>query len=226
MVGEISGAAYFVGSLIPPEAVLRRRFGTSLYRIREAMNVLRKMGMVDSRPGIGTVVLSKTPMPLFVQSQQTLDGLVEAAQTTRLKVRSAGACTINKKLADELRLQLGSNWWLIDAVRFMRSSSEPIGALRVYVLPEFAGVSAQMDQWTGPVFQLIERLYGVRPASVEQDIDCCSLDAKTAAIFKVAVSTAALKVTRHWYDATGRLIECSVGVYPQGRSRYRSRLLL
>jgi DNA-binding GntR family transcriptional regulator len=78
----------------------------------------------------------------------------------------------------------------------------------------------------GPIFKLIERLYGVRATSVEQEIDACRLEDTLAARLQASAGSAALKVTRHWYDEAGKLIQCSVGLYPEGRSRYRSRLAL
>lgn len=219
-------ASYPVGGLLPSEAQLQERFGTTRYRLREAMSALRKMGVVESRAGIGTTVLSRTPSPSFVQSQQTLEGIVEAARTTQLRLVRAQTLPADASTARMLRVDAGTRWMRIDMLRYMRGQAEPIGSTCLYVRPEFDQVPARIDQWVGPVFKLIERLYEVRVASVEQEIDACTLDEGLAAQLQAPSGSAALKVTRHWYDAGGKLIQCSVGLYPEGRSRYRSRLVL
>ena len=111
-------------------------------------------------------------------------------------------------------------------LRHMDGEVAPVGTTTLYIRPEFDQVPARVDQWVGPIFKLIERLYGVRVASVEQEIDAARLDDELAAQLQAPLGSAALKVSRHWYDDAGKLIQCSVGLYPQGRSRYRSRLAL
>ncbi len=137
------------------------------------MRALRKMGIIESRAGIGTIVLSRTPAPFFVQSQQTIEGIVEAARTTQLRLVRAQTQPRTRDTAEMLRVPAGTPWLRIDMLRHMRGEVAPSARHTLYVRPEFDQVPARVDQWVGPIFKLIERLYGVHVASVEQEIDAC-----------------------------------------------------
>lgn len=226
IVREIDEGRYPVGSLLPSEAQLQAQFGATRYRLREAMSALRKLGVIDSRAGIGTHVLARNPTPFFVHSQQTLESIMEAARTTQLKLERAGLVEADEQLAGLLQAAPGSQWLFLDTLRYLRGEARPTGALWLYMRPEFAGVAERLEGWNGPVFKLIERLYGVGVAVVEQEIDAAPLESRLAERLDAEPGSPCLQVTRHWFDAAGKLVQCSVGLYPQGRSRYRSRLPL
>ena len=86
----IDEGRYPVGSLLPSEAQLQEEYEVTRYRMREAMASLRKLGVIDSRAGVGTQVLARNPAPFFVHSQQTLETIVEAARTTQLRLQRSG----------------------------------------------------------------------------------------------------------------------------------------
>ncbi len=226
IVREIDEGRYPVGSLLPSEAQLQAQFGATRYRLREAMSALRKLGVIDSRAGIGTHVLARNPTPFFVHSQQTLESIMEAARTTQLKLERAGLVAADEQLAGLLQTEPGSQWLFLDTLRYLRGEARPTGALWLYMRPEFAGVAERLEAWNGPVFKLIERLYGVGVAVVEQEIDAAPLESRLAERLDAVPGSPCLQVTRHWFDGAGKLVQCSVGLYPQGRSRYRSRLPL
>lgn len=226
IVRDIEDGRYAVGDLLPSEVQLQARFGTTRYRMREAMGALRKLGVIDSRAGVGTLVLARHPVPFFVQSQQTLESIVASANATQLRVRRAGLLAADERLAGLLRVAQGSQWFFIDTLRYLRGKPRPTGALWLYLRPDFAGVAEHVETWRGPVFKLIERMYGVQAVVVEQEIDAAPLSEALAAPLEAKVNSPCLQITRHWLDAQDKLLECSVGLYPQGRSRYRSRLPL
>lgn len=226
IVRRIDEGHYPVGSLLPSEADLQAQFGATRYRLREAMGALRKLGVIDSRAGIGTTVLARNPTPFFVHSQQTLDSIMEAARTTKLKLERSGHLRADAQLAGLLRVAPDSDWFFMDTLRYLRNESRPIGALWLYTRPEFAAVAESLEDWNGPVFKLLEQRFGVRVAVVDQEIDAAPLEAQLADRLGAEAGSPCLQVTRHWLDAAGKLVQCSVGIYPQGRSRYRSRLPL
>lgn len=226
IVRAIDEGRYPVGTLLPSEAQLQEEHDVTRYRMREAMASLRKLGVIDSRAGVGTTVLARNPAPFFVHSQQTLETIVEAARTTQLRLQRSGLVKTDERLAGLLRVEAGSTWFFMDTVRYLRGEHTPTGALWLYTRPEYAGIASRVEAWSGPVFKLIEQAYGVQVATVEQEIDADRLEAGLAARLQAEPGSPCLRVTRHWLDAAGKLVQCSVGIYPQGRSRYRSRLPL
>lgn len=60
IAGDIAQGAYPVGAKLPPGRVLAEQYGVSAAVIREATERLRAQGLIQSRQGSGSVVLSRT----------------------------------------------------------------------------------------------------------------------------------------------------------------------
>lgn len=59
---EIGEGRWAVGDRLPSERALTRQFEVSRVAVREALTVLKSLGMVASRPGSGVYVTRNTPM--------------------------------------------------------------------------------------------------------------------------------------------------------------------
>ncbi|HEX2350664.1 MAG TPA: FadR/GntR family transcriptional regulator [Ktedonobacterales bacterium] len=59
--GRIVRGELRAGDRLPPERELALRFGASRTAVREALKTLAQMGLVDMRPGRGTIVTDNTP---------------------------------------------------------------------------------------------------------------------------------------------------------------------
>ncbi|WEV25650.1 GntR family transcriptional regulator [Streptomyces sp. 71268] len=62
---RIAEGVYPPGTKLPSEAQLRHEFGITRYTARAAMSALQERGLVESRQGVGTVVLVPPPAPFF-----------------------------------------------------------------------------------------------------------------------------------------------------------------
>jgi GntR family transcriptional regulator, transcriptional repressor for pyruvate dehydrogenase complex len=76
-----------VGEKLPPETDLARAFGVSRPVVREAMGVLRAVGILRSRPGYGSVVASRRGDALLLLGRHTYEELYEV----RCKLEIPGA---------------------------------------------------------------------------------------------------------------------------------------
>jgi DNA-binding GntR family transcriptional regulator len=60
---RIRAGTHPAGSLLPATAALCRRFGVSASTVHKAIGALRAEGTVDSRQGMGVVVVARPPEP-------------------------------------------------------------------------------------------------------------------------------------------------------------------
>ena len=74
-----------VGDKLPNQNALAREFGVSLTSLREAMNILSMLGVIDQRPGYGTEIIQPIPetmpegvRPVFLADRKAILGLLEA----------------------------------------------------------------------------------------------------------------------------------------------------
>jgi GntR family transcriptional repressor for pyruvate dehydrogenase complex len=108
LLGQIVSGALAHGSRLPPERTLAAQYGVSGATVREALQGLNVMGLVDVRHGSGTYVsaladtLVAKSLGTLIQLQgvsvQNLMGLLGAlcGQAARLAVKSATARDINE----------------------------------------------------------------------------------------------------------------------------------
>jgi DNA-binding FadR family transcriptional regulator len=63
----IASGEWPVGSRVPGEVMLSRQLGVSRPTAREAMRALITTGQLETRHGLGTIVVSETPLPALEQ---------------------------------------------------------------------------------------------------------------------------------------------------------------
>ena len=72
---------------------------------------------------------------------------------------------------------------------------------------------------------MLEEVYGIRIARVEQSIQAVRLGKREAKLLRAAEGGAALRAIRRYYDDRGRLIELSNAVHPGDRFTYVTSLI-
>jgi DNA-binding GntR family transcriptional regulator len=73
---EIQTGVYRLGTRLPTEHELCERFGVSRFTVRQALSRLREAGILDARPGIGTIVVSSADRVTFVHTLSSMEELL------------------------------------------------------------------------------------------------------------------------------------------------------
>src|SRR5579872_7081450 len=98
----IAAGDYPVGSLLPTEAELCRRFSVSRITARAAMRELQSRGLVSRRAGIGTRVESTHARERFVHVSDSIESILQAVGETRFKVLREQRITAGAELAHDV----------------------------------------------------------------------------------------------------------------------------
>lgn len=83
--GEISRGEWPPGTFLPSEAKLCGRFGVSRITVRSAIQMLESKGLVRTRKGKGTQVVSRGPLRLLPQEEEIRDG-AQVVQVLELRL--------------------------------------------------------------------------------------------------------------------------------------------
>ena len=224
LLADISGGRYPVGSRIPTEAELEERFGVSRHTVRAAIRHLRDLGLVTARAGIGTTVRAKSVPQKAVLSMNSVAELLQFTKNTRLQFVAETTLAADAKLAAMLGCRPGQAWVRFQMVRTLLHMREPIGAVYVWVRPEFGAIAEDVRSSPSTVISLLERRFGVTLSELQQDISPAALPAELARLLKVRAHTPALRILRHYYDRDGHILQASLGYYPEGRFSYNTRM--
>lgn len=217
---EIVSGVYAVGSQLPTEEELCARFGVSRYTVREALRRLREDGLVMSRQGSGTTVVPADPNGADIHQVTSINDLVTFAAGLRFDVKSTETISASAKIAGLIGGAVGDRWLVVRGHRQTDQSALPTCWAEVFINGEFAAVGRLLQRNRGPIFQLIEDLFGQRIAEVQQDISADLVPAAIAEGLRVEPKSIALKVQRTYRLASGKIALVAINTHPAERFRH------
>jgi DNA-binding GntR family transcriptional regulator len=215
---EIVDGVYPVGSQLPTEHELCERFAVSRYTIREALRRLREDNLVASRPRAGTLVVPRSTTNSYAQDVMSINDLLAFAAGAQFTIESNAMVTIDDALAARTGLTVGAQWLAVRGYR--ETEGRPICRTEYYVNRSFAAVGRLLGRHSGPIFPLIEDLFGVSVVEVHQEISAVLLNAELAAALRVAAGTPALEMQRTYKTSDGEIAQVTVNTHPSSRFRH------
>ncbi|MCG8537897.1 MAG: GntR family transcriptional regulator [Pseudomonadales bacterium] len=221
---EIVNGVYPVGSLIPTEDELCKRFSVSRYTVREALRVLREEGLVSSRRGAGTIVVPPRSKDTDIHQVMSINDLVAFGTDTKFAIEDITMVTIDNKLALRTGLPEGEQWLQVIGYRRTENADEPVGYSEYYINRAFAAVGRILARHEGPIFPLIEDMFGQSVAEVHQQISATLISKILAAEFGVKEQSAALEIRRTYKASDDRILQITINTHPA--SRYRHSMTL
>ncbi len=226
-LGEaIESGAIAVGDLLPTEAELCRRFDVSRHTVRDALSDLRGRGLIESKQGIGSIVVRQQSRASYTETYSSVEELTRFAQGTPICAYSVEDIVADGELAGMLRSRAGLGWLRILGVRHDRRDAKvPVGHVEVYVDAAYAGIREQARTLQTSVMETIEKQYGLSVARIEQEITVELLDEEQARALEAGVGSPALVIRRWYFADNGRNFEIAFSRYPMGRFAYRNVLL-
>ncbi|GFG72314.1 GntR family transcriptional regulator [Mycolicibacter senuensis] len=176
---EIADGVYPVGSQLPTEHELCERFSVSRYTVRE-LRRLREDNLVVSRPRAGTVVIPRAATNCYAQDVVSIDDLVAFAAGSSFEIDSNAMVTVDDGIAARTGLPAGTEWLAVRGYRRADGQSAPICRTEYYINRAFARVGRLLQRHTGPIFPLIEDVFGVSVVEVRQHIRAVIITAELA----------------------------------------------
>jgi GntR family transcriptional regulator len=220
---EIVDGVYPVGSQLPTEHELCERFAVSRYTIREALRRLREDNLVSSRPRTGTLVVPRPSSDSYVQHVMSINDLVAFATDARFAIDSIAMVTIDDELAARTGLASGEQWLTVRGFRQAEvadSSGIALCRTEYYINRAFAAVGRLLQRHEGPIFPLIEDLFGLSIVEVHQEIAAVLISPALADGLDVESGTPALQVQRTYKTSDGLVAQVTINTHPASRFRH------
>jgi DNA-binding GntR family transcriptional regulator len=224
----IGAGDYPVGSLLPTEAELCRRYAVSRITARAAMRELQSRGLVSRRAGVGTRVEQAVAQERFVHVSNSVDAILQFTADARLHVVKQGMITLDRERAGALHCEPGQamleSLGLRSKERQGKDGQAAFCLTRFYIPAMYSAVGPRMQGHRGSVMLLMERMFGLRLTEMQQVIEAAPLTTGDARLLGARPREAAL-VTRRWHlGEHGRLFIASVSLYPHERYSYALRM--
>jgi DNA-binding GntR family transcriptional regulator len=217
---EIVDGVYPVGSQLPTEQQLCERFAVSRYTVREALRRLRDDNLVASRPRAGTLVVPRPATNSYAQDVMSINDLLAFASGAQLTIESNAMVTIDDESASRTGLQSGSEWLVVRGYRRAEGEDAPVCTTEYYINRAFAAVGRLLQRHSGPIFPLIEDLFGVSVVEVHQEISAMAASSELAGKLGVDTGTAALEMRRAYKTSDGEIAQVTINTHPSSRYRH------
>jgi DNA-binding GntR family transcriptional regulator len=224
LIEQIASGNYPVGTNLPTELELCRHYGISRHTVREALRRLRDEGLISRRRHVGTEVVARTPRPSYLQPTNSVGDLLQYAEETQLTILQMKRVCCDSRLAERLDCGVDDLWVRVDSLRTMPGECRPICMTTAYVRADLPEIQTALEQLSGPISAMLERLYGIRIARIDQNIQAIRLGKRYAKLLDADPGSPALRAVRRYFDESGRLLELSNAVHPGDRFTYVTSL--
>lgn len=221
---EIVEGIYPVGSQLPTEHELCDRFSVSRYTIREALRRLRDDNLIASRPRAGTMVIPRTSSSSYAQDVMSIDDLMAFATGAKFVIHANKMLMMDTDLAARTGLPVGDEWLAVGGFRQADGAPNPICFTEYYINRAFASVGRILQRHNGPIFPLIEDMFGRSITEVRQEIAAVPMREDLGARLDVQPGTAALEVRRTYVTSDGEIAQVTINTHPGNRFRHSMTL--
>jgi GntR family transcriptional regulator len=215
---DIVEGVYPVGSQLPTEHELCERFSVSRYTVREALRRLREDNLVSSRPRTGTLVVPRSTSDAY--DVMSINDLVAFATEARFAIESISMVTLDDDVAARTGLGGGEEWLAVRGFRRSEGADFALCRTEYYINRAFASVGRLLQRHTGPIFPLIEDLFGVSIVEVNQEIAAVLIAPELAQGLKIEPGSPALEVQRTYTTSDGEVAQVTINTHPASRFRH------
>ena len=198
-------AGGFASGPLPDERSLGRRFGASRNAVREALDLLRREGLLVRRRGVGTTVVT----PKYGHGLDRLEGLAETLTgygPVTNTVRSAEVVTdVPTAIAERLEIPPGAAAVRIERLR--RLDGLPLSLDTTYLTEDIGRAVLAGDLTGRDVFSLIEETTGRLLGHAELAVHAVTADPDTAALLEIPAGAAVFAIERLTRLHDGRAVD-------------------
>jgi GntR family transcriptional regulator len=206
---------------IPPENVLSNEFRVSRVTIRQALEVLKREGVLYSTKGVGTLISDKKDAKYGMITGSLDDFLFYASEST-IRMLENKTIPADEEMSDKLKISPGEKLRWFKFIRHLKN--QPIALVNVYV-PYNLGIRISLGEIkVKAIFQLIEEKCHVPVLSTVQRIRAVSANSELTKVLKVQEGEPVLLATGTYYTSNGLPVELSIIYYDAKEFEYTIRL--
>jgi DNA-binding GntR family transcriptional regulator len=156
----------------------------------------------------------------YAQDVMTINDLLAFAEGAQFVIDSNAMVSVDDDLSARTGLASGSEWLAVLGYRRAGPDAAPICRTEYYVNRTFASVGRLLHRHSGPIFPLIEDLFGVSIVEVHQEISAIVLTEELAARLGADAGAAALEMRRAYTTSDGEVAQVTVNTHPSSRYRH------
>lgn len=208
------------GDRLPGERELAEGYGLSRTTIRQALQELERLGLIERRHGRGTFVLNR--------HNQTADLLESYSITDQIRARGLEPSTVNiefselaadKNLAAHMGMQADAKVLMIKRVRY--GDDRPMMVERTYVPTALFPTLRRSTLEHRSLYEVMEHDFNQIVNEAEEEFFASIARSSDAHLLGVSEGSPVLEVERTTYNPRGEVVEYTVSVARADQFKYR-----
>ena len=204
LLKDIADGKLPVGTMLPTENELMRAFGVSRATVRKATSSLNARGVVSSRQGQGSKVISQERPSRFVTKIQSIEELLAYAQVTAREFIASRRIEADGFLAEQFRCAGGKRLLEVQLLRRdTGGDSRPLVYVTIWTDALFENVVSDLQAKDRPVAELILDRFGYDFQQVVQVTSAAPMSAVEAKLLDRAPGQPALVILRRYSAQPG-----------------------
>lgn len=217
IIRDIKATRFPVGSMLPSEPELARRYGVSRSTVRAALERLQAAGLVNRRRGAGTMVKAVQGSQRYTHSMVVANDIMQFAGDSWRDIASIEDIVTDETLAPSLDNRPGKPWIRMGQRRWVEGKELPVCWTDLYIDTAFRRVCDAIPTYPGLVYTLIEEEFDVCIQEIKQTIESTGVPESVAANLDAKPHSHALRLTRRYIDTSNRPIVISISILPADR---------
>lgn len=150
----------------------------------------------------------------------SIQDLLAFAAGVKFAIDTLKMVCIDAKLSARTALPRGEEWLAVHGFRYSDHDKTPLCWTEYYIHRDFAVVGRVLQHHSGPIFPLIEDLFGQTVVEVHQEIAAAVVSAALADAFAVDPASAVLEVRRTYTISSGQVAQITINTHPAERFRH------
>jgi len=199
------------GYVLPPERVLCAQFGISRMTLRQAMSLLDREGLINSRRGVGTMVRHSRLRKHLQEALSFSEEIRARGGRPESRLISFDRAIPTPLVRDFFELHEQQKVYEVQRVRL--KDGEPL-ALELARLPErLCPGLERFDLARGSLYEILEQSYGLSPETCDEEISSEIPSSEQRKLLSLPARTAVLVINRKTYMEDGRPLELTRSVF-------------
>ena len=221
---NIKAGVWMPGDRIPSEMEFCEQFGISRTVVRQALRELVTENIIVKRKGKGTFVAKpKIHEGLIQKLTGFYHDMVERGLEPKTKVLFQDIVPANKKIADYLDVQVGTEVVEIERLRYIHD--EPIQVVTTYVPLHLSPKLAIVDLTHRSLYEYLETENGIKLYRGKRYIEAVLANQEEAERLEITVGDPLIMLDSVSYTKTGKVIEYYHAVHRGDRTRFEVELV-
>lgn len=189
------------GDRLPPENELSKQFGVSPLTVRQALSSLVGEGLLDRKPGIGTIVKKNLDEKIILKLSGKMDELLSLGKETETMVlRSEVIQGLDKPLRF-LQVNQTEPVCFTEKVRYWKGT--PLMVVEEYVPQSLIGTLSKNKKSMKSLYLILTQKKGMVLNEATQTIESSTADQRIASLLQIEMGSPLFYMERTFYGETG-----------------------